>query len=78
MPLQVHLNQRFWTSDFFTVLMEGGKMVAVTYTGPTNTQDLWLCVQSLSSLTVVSACEHALTVSPDLHHILAGDSDSFL
>lgn len=54
--------------------MEGGKKVAVTYTGTANPQDLQLGVRSLSSLTEISAYEHALTVSPDLYHILAGDS----
>lgn len=44
-------------------------MAAVTYTGTTHTQDLWLRVQSLSSLTEISAREHALMVSPDLHHV---------
>lgn len=55
--------------------MEGGKKVAVTYTGTASPQDLQLCVRSLSSLTEISAYEHALTISPDLYHILAGDSE---
>lgn len=54
--------------------IEGGKKVAGSYVGTANPQDLQFCLRSLPHLAEISAHGHALTINPDLYHILTGDS----
>lgn len=67
----VHTEQK---SPNDTSGIEGGKKVAGSYTGTADPQDLQLCLRSLPCLAEISAHGHALTINPDLYHILTGDS----